>query len=154
MNSIIKNKKKSEVLVEAISALQYGDIIKHDAIAELIETPYKSAKYNSIITQAKKKLLKEHGIVIENIRGDGYRLINPDDFTQASLRHYKRGFREMQKGSDTLEYAPVKNMTQEGRDTYRRVYDRSVTLQAALNGAKVELKTLGEKRHPFLAAIK
>lgn len=86
---------------------------------------------------------------IENIPGDGYRITDPDDFVQQSLKHYKRGFNEMKKGYDTLTYAPVKDMTVEGRDTYMRVHDRAITLQAAMKGASVELKTLGQKKHPF-----
>ena len=31
----------------------------------------------------------------------------------------------------------------------QRIHDRAVTLQAAMRGASVELKTLGQKKHPF-----
>lgn len=41
------------------------------------------------------------------------------------------------------------DMTKEGRDTYRRVHDRAITLAAAMKGAAIELKTLGEKKHPM-----
>lgn len=40
-------------------------------------------------------------------------------------------------------------MTEEGRAVYTRVYDRAVILQASMKGASVELKTLGQKKHPF-----
>ena len=55
----------------------------------------------------------------------------------------------MKKGYDTLEYAPTKDMSREEIDVYRRVYDRAITLQAAMRGVKTELKILGEKKHPF-----
>lgn len=74
----------------------------------------------------------------------------PDNFVDHSLKHYKRGFNEMQKGYDVLTYAPTKNMSQEGRVRYRRVHDRAVTLTAAMKGASVELKTLSsQKKHPM-----
>ncbi len=149
MNGIIENKKKSEVLVEKINGLNYGDVITHQQIALLIEEEYPSGRYNSTITKAKKILLKKYNKSIENIHGDGYRVVNPDDFVNQSLKHYKRGFNEMQKGYDTLEYAPTKDMTKEGRDTYRRVHDRAITLAAAMKGASVELRTLGQKKHPM-----
>lgn len=148
MNEVLNNKKKSEVLVEEIEKLQYGDIISHKQIANVIEEEYPSNKYSSTIAKTKKILLKK-GICLENIIGDGYRVLEPDNFVHQSLKHYKRGFNEMQKGYDTLEYAPTKNMTQEGRDTYRRVHDRAITLTAAMKGASVELKTLGQKKHPM-----
>lgn len=35
------------------------------------------------------------------------------------------------------------------RMEYQRVHDRAVILQASMKGTAVELKTLGEKKHPF-----
>ena len=55
----------------------------------------------------------------------------------------------MQKGYEVLEHAPTKDMTKEGREAYRRVHDRAITLAAAMKGASVELRTLGEKKHPM-----
>lgn len=149
MNEIIENRKKSEILAEKINELKYGEVISHEQIASLIEEDYPSNKYTSTIAKAKKILLKKHNKTIENIVGDGYRVVNPDDFVNQSLKHYKRGFNEMGKGYEVLEYAPTKDMTKEGRDTYRRVHDRAITLAAAMKGAAIELKTLGEKKHPM-----
>ena len=55
----------------------------------------------------------------------------------------------MQKGFDILTYAPTKDMTPEGRNSYRRVNDRVITLTAAMKGASVELKTLAQRKHPM-----
>lgn len=150
MNEVIENRKKSEILAEKISELNYGDVITHQQIAALIEEDYPSNKYTSTIAKTKKILLRKYNKTIENIPGDGYRTVEPDNFVDQSLKHYKRGFNEMQKGFDTLEHAPIKDMTPEGLTTYRRVHDRAVILAAAMKGAHVELKTLGEKKkHPF-----
>lgn len=149
MNDVIENRKKSEILAEKLNEMNYGDFISHEQIAALIEEPYRTNKYSSTIAKAKKILLKKYNKTLENITGDGYRLAKPDDFVQQSLKHYKRGFGEMQKGFEVLEHAPTKDMTKEGRDTYRRVHDRAITLAAAMKGASVELRTLGEKRHPM-----
>lgn len=148
MNELIENKKKSEVLAEKLLTHPYGDVIMHREIQDTINEKYGTQKYNSIIQKTKKILMKNHR-AIESVRGQGYRIVEPDNFVDLSLSHYKRGFNEMQKGSDTLKAAPVNDMTEEGRIIYRRVNDRAVTLQAAMNGAKVELKTLGMKEHPM-----
>lgn len=148
MNEVLNNKKKSEVLAREIKRLCYGDIIKHDQISEAIDEHYPSTKYMSIVTKA-KKLLEKDGIYLESIRGDGYRVVEPDKVVNHSLKHYKRGFNEMKKGYDTLTNAPVRDMSIEGRETYRRVYDRAVTLSASMKGAVVELKTLGQSKHPM-----
>ena len=94
--------------------------------------------------------MKKYNKAIENIPGDGYRVVAPDDFVHQSLKHYKRGFNEMGKGYEVLEYAPVENMSVEGRDTYMRVHDRAIILRASMAGVKAELKTLsGKRKHPF-----
>ena len=148
MNEVLKNKKKSEVLASEIKELHYGDVITHSQISELIDEDYPSTKYSSTITKA-KKILEKDGIYLESIKGDGYRIVEPDNVVNHSLKHYKRGFNEMKKGYDTLANAPIKDMSIEGRDTYRRVYDRAVTLSASMKGAVVELKTLGQSKHPM-----
>ena len=148
MNEVLDNKKKSEILAEKIKELHYGDIISHEQISKIIDEEYPSNKYTTTIAKARKILLKE-SVCLENIIGDGYRVVEPDNFVDHSLKHYKRGFNEMQKGYDTLAYAPTKDMTPEGRNTYRRVHDRAITLTAAMKGASVELKTLGQKKHPM-----
>lgn len=151
MNEIIENRKKSEILAEKLNELNYGDFISHEQISTVIEEPYRSNKYSSTIAKTKKILLKKYNKSIENIIGDGYRIVEPDDFVQQSLKHYKRGFNEMQKGYDHLENAPIKDMTSEGRDAYMRVHDRAIILQASMAGVKAELKTLSGKRKRPLA---
>lgn len=150
MNEIINNKKKSEIIAEVISAMQYGEVITHTTISKIIGEQYPSQKYMSAVQRAKKILLNDYGKILESIRGDGYRIVNPDNYVNHSLKHFKRGFNEFQKGSDTLSHAPIKDMTEEGRNAYRRVNDRATILHASLQGAVVELKTLGEKKHPFI----
>lgn len=150
MNEIIENRRKSEILAEEISKLDYGSVITHKQISLLIEEDYPSNRYTSTIAKAKKILLKTYNKTIQNIVGDGYRVVSPDDFVQQSLKHYKRGFNEMKKGHDTLVYAPTQDMSSEGREIYTRIYDRAVTLQASMKGVSVELKTLaGKRKHPF-----
>ncbi len=148
-NITINNKKKSEILAEKMNELKYGEMMTHAQISMLIDEPYLSGKYNFTITGAKKILLNNYNKAIENIQKEGYRVVEPDNFVNQSLKHYKRGFNEMKKGFDTLEHAPIKDMTQEGRNTYRRVHDRAITLAANMKGVSVELKTLGSKNHPM-----
>lgn len=149
MNELIENRKKSEILAEKLNELSYGDFISHEQIATIIEEPYGSNKYAGTISKAKKVLLKKYNKTLECIIGDGYRLVNPGDFVQQSLKHYKRGFNEMGKGYEVLEHAPIKDMSKEDLNTYRRVHDRAITLAAAMKGTSVELRTLGEKKHPM-----
>lgn len=48
-----------------------------------------------------------------------------------------------------LNRTTLNEMSLDERMEYQRVHDRAVILQAAMRGASVELKTLGEKKHSF-----
>ena len=115
MENMINNKKKSEILAEKIAAMDYGDTILHSEIVSIINEPYSSPKYNSIVQQAKKILLSEYSRNIECIRSTGYRISYPDDFTKVSQKHLKRGVNAIKKSETILMHAPVNDMTDEGR---------------------------------------
>ena len=148
MNKLINNKKKSEILCEHILELNYGEVLLHQDIEQIIGEDRTSNTYKTIISQTKNLLLKNRR-AIESIKGQGYRVVEPDRFVELSLNHYHRGFKEFKKGTNTLNSAPVKDMSNEGRTVYQRVSDRAAILQALMNGVSVELKTLAAKEHPF-----
>lgn len=150
MNKMIKNQKVSEVLAEKIMQLNYGDVVQHRDIERITGYSYNGKQYNSIVQSAKKIIIRQSGKMLESIRGVGYRVVMPDNYVDHSLKHYKRGFKEFEKGFSTLNHAPINEMSEEGRTTYRRVNDRATLLNASMKGAMVELKTLGKKNHPFL----
>ena len=147
MDEMIDNKKKCEILAERISQLEYGDTILHSDIAGIILEPHFSPKYNAIVQRAKKLLLNKYSRHIESVKNVGYRITYPDDFVVASQKCVKRGVNAIKKGEKILINAPVAEMTDDGRDAYRRVHDRVLILSAAVNGASVEVKQLGKRRH-------
>lgn len=150
MSKEIKNNKEAETLADFIKTLKYGATIPHETIENIISVSYieQKSKYNSIVTKA-KKLLLPYGICLESIRGQGYQLVDPNDFTNYALKSYNHGFNAIKKGYKILDNAPVEHMSEEGRTTYRRVYDRAITLNATIKGAAIELRTLGQRKHPF-----
>ena len=154
MNELISNKKKSELLAEKIASMNYEDVITHKEISVLISEPYPSGKYTAAVTKARKILLENHCRCIECVVGDGYRVVHPDNFVNQSLKHFKRGFKEIKKAENTLTHAPIKHMSEEGRIVFQRVHDRAVILNAAMQGASVEIKTLSKKTHPLALAVK
>ena len=150
MTGIIKNKTKGETLAEWISAIGYGDVVTHDQIASTIGELYGSNGYRTALQQARRILLTEYKICIESIRGVGYRRVLADDFTKHTLGYYRRGFNAIQHGTNILSNAPVADMSEDGREIHRHVYDRTRALEASMKGAIVEVKTLRDKKHPFL----
>jgi len=144
-----QNKQKWEILFESIKNMEYGDIITHAEISKLINEPYGSNKYSSIVQRAKKELLK-NSRQIESIRETGYRVLEPDSYVDESMSKFKQGFNKLKKGNDLLTFAPVKDMSDEGRDTYRHVSDRARSLYAVMAGGCTELKLLSKKNSALL----
>lgn len=152
---VVKTKRQSEVLAGSIAKLDYGIVVMHSTISGIIGEPYGSPKYRSIINGTKKILQEKYSRHIESVHKLGYRIIEPDNTVNLSLKHYNRGAKEMQRGQNVLVNAPVKDMSTEGRETYRRVYDRAMLLNATVQKASVELKTVSKNKiHPFMSCIK
>lgn len=145
----MNRQQKIKKLVDEIIGHKYGETISHFDIADLIKEKHGSQQYRSIVNAAQKKCV-ELGKMVESVRGYGYRVVNPDDYTVQSVRHVTAGARRIDKGTKILRCAPVNDMTQEGRETYNRVTDRMQILQAAMTGAKVEIRMLSAERvHPL-----
>ena len=144
-----KNQEKAEALAKFIYSHGFGNIILHSEIEQEIELKRDSGKYGSIIGKTKRILLEQHQMGLQNVRGQGYKIVAPDDFTGFSLGFYKRGLNSINKGKKHLDNAPVEHMSREAIDAYRRVHDRAICLEASMRGASVELKTLAKKPHPL-----
>lgn len=150
----MNKQEKAKALVEAFVNESYGTTLEHFKIAAIIGEDYGTPKYQEIVTRAKKELL-DSGKMIASVHGIGYRLVYPDEYTDQSARCVVSGARRIDKGVHILDSAPVKDMTQMGAQRYNTVSDRMRIMQAAIHGAKVEIKMLAKKRqNPLLSAAK
>ena len=149
----LNKQEKVKALVEVFANEDYGKTIEHFKIAAIIGETYGTPKYQEIVTRAKKELL-DSGKMIASVHGIGYRLVYPDEYTDQSARCVVSGARRIDKGVHILDSAPVKDMTQTGAQKYNTVADRMRIMQAAVHGAKVEIKMLTAKRkNPLLEAV-
>lgn len=144
MNELVNKKEKWEALYNYIVKMEYGSMILHNEIELIINESHDSLRYNSIITKIKKKLV-ESCKAIKSVRGQGYTVVNPDDYTDMSLKHIKSGFKQIDKGYKILQNAPVNQMSKEGLQRHRHVADRAMSLQAMVAGGCTELKLLNKK---------
>lgn len=145
----MNRQEKIESVVDMFLNLQYGNSVAHSDIERLIGHQKTSQEYRGIVNAAKKKLLEQHHM-IESVRGIGYRLTVPDNYTKQSMRQIMLGAKRIDKGTKIMSNAPLEKMSVEGLEQYHRVNDKIRDLQAATTGAKVEIRMLGAKRpHPF-----
>lgn len=144
-------KDKIKALVDKVSSMNRGDVITYEEIAQVIEDSHGSTTYNDVVQAAKKHLVTD-GNLLENVRGVGYKLTNPDDYTYQGVKLVKAGARRIDRGVKVMRYAPVNEMSGIAREAHNRVYDRMMNLQAAMAGASVEIKMMEKQReHPLLA---
>ena len=138
-------------LVNAVEERNYGDILDFKEIGYIIHQEYGTHSYSDIL-QAAKKRLELAGHMIVNMRGVGYKVLPPDDYTKEGVKRVRQGARRIDRGAKVLNHAPVNDMSQEVREAHNRVNDRMVRLQAAMAGASVEIHMLSTTKNPLLAA--
>lgn len=138
-------------LVKAVEERNYGDMLDFKEIGYIIHQEYGTHAYSDIL-QAARKRLELAGHMIVNMRGVGYKVLQPDDYTKEGVKRVRQGARRIDRGAKVLNHAPVNDMSQEVREAHNRVNDRMVRLQAAMAGASVEIHMLSTTKNPLLAA--
>lgn len=138
-------------LVNAVKERDYGTVLNFDEIGGIINEKYGTYRYGDILQAARKRLV-EAGHMIVNIKGIGYKVCPPDNYTGEGVRHMRLGAKKIDRGTKIINHAPVAEMSPEARAAHNRVADRMVTLQAALAGASVEIHMLETNKHPLLNA--
>ncbi len=147
----MNRKEAIDALVRAVNERNYGDTLDFKEIGYIIQQKYGTHAYSDIL-QAAKKRLELAGHMIVNVRGIGYKVCMPDDYTQEGVRRVRQGAQRIDRGTKVLNHAPVNDMSQPAREAHNRVNDRMVRLQAAMAGASVEIHMLGKSQNPLLAA--
>ena len=137
--------EKIKALTEAFANAEYGTKLEHFKIADIICEEVGSPQYRQIVDRAKHNLL-DSGKMVASVFGVGYRVVYPDEYVDQAARSVVSGARRIDKGVRILAHAPTKDMTQMGMQRYNTINDRVHILQAAVCGAKVEIKMLTEKR--------
>lgn len=147
----MSRKEAIDNLVKAVEERNYGDVLNFDEIGGIINQEYGSVAYSDILQAARKRLIAA-GHMIVNVRGIGYKVCVPDNYTGEGVRYMRQGARKIDRGAKIISHAPVNDMTPAAREAHNRVNDRMVLLQAAMAGASVEIHMLSSNNNPLLAA--
>lgn len=147
----MERKEAIDALVAEVEAMDYGTVMSFRDIGSIIGQQYGSMRYNDILQAARKRLVAT-GHMIVNMRGVGYKVCQPDDYTGEGVRYMRQGARKIDRGVKIMDHAPVKDMSPAAREAHNRVNDRMRMLQAAMSGASVEIHMLGTRNNPLLAA--
>lgn len=141
----------SELLAEHIMNQPYGTTIRHQTIEEITGERYKTSRFYGVVAKA-KKILEEHGKMIAPVGGGDYKIAYPGDYTGAYAREVRLASKRIRHGGEILKGAPVKDMTQDEVQSFNRVSDFHMRLNASLAGSVAEVKKLTERKHPLEVA--
>jgi hypothetical protein len=85
-----------------LAGFAYGDIVPHDWLAQHFNMPVADERMSAAEFQArqfewlasiegfKTTLLQDHQVMLQSVRGEGYRWVPPADQTKASTRDFER----------------------------------------------------------------
>lgn len=150
-----KSVNKGEILAEYINSNRsYGEIIRRQEIEDVTGERWKTTRYYSAVSGAKKLLLKNCGkLLLAKGKGD-YTLAYPGDYAGKYVNEVKIGVRRIRRSGKILENAPTKEMSREEIQEYNRVYDFHKKFDAACQGGVTEVKLLARKPHALDLALK
>jgi hypothetical protein len=143
METLERQKEQWELLYDHAKSRQYGEIISHHDIEKIIGENHGSQKYKTVIDKAKWELLSA-GYTFKNVRGKGYRVLEPDEYTDYSLDYMQKGLSSIEKSDKIQRYAPINKMSPEQQRIHREVSDRTAVLKAHMIGANIEIKLLSK----------
>ena len=133
--------------VEFMKNRSYGDSVTHEGIAKYLKVEPQTPIYYQAMQKIKTECLSS-GKMLQSVQKIGYRIAEPDDYSEAALREVKNGSRRLSYAAKIIRYAPVNRMTDEGRSVFNQVSGTYTALNAQLKGGVIEL-TLLQKKHPL-----
>lgn len=101
------------LIVDALSARDYGTEITHAEMSAITGLAYPSVRYFQQVTKAKRRLLSEWSREMETLSGQGYRLVKPDEFHARARRQVVFAGRRLRRGASVLVAAPQHLLTDE-----------------------------------------
>lgn len=139
------DKKPHYFLAEVAENWPEDSFHSHAELAALLRVEPNSSKYYSIVTQAKRLLLKKR-ILWVTIKDAGYRVATPDEFTDAVRGNIVGASRKMKRAENIDIAAPVERMTEEGKKRHINLSDRLRVHAAMMQGVVKEVRQLADPK--------
>ncbi len=111
-----------------LQEFKYGDIVSHEWLADhfsmvlqsekLSEAEFRARQFEwlSSIEGFKDQLLRDHQVMLQSVRGEGYRWCTPDEQTRVATREFERDMRRTFRTTATrLRHVRIEELTNEQR---------------------------------------
>lgn len=109
------------VLYDAAVDLPYGTDVKFEQIAEWLETDDRTRAHRAVRRCNRQFTQENKPRILGNVRGVGYRILQPADYAPAALNIQRQARRKMTTAVDLMRAAPLGDMTTTQREWAHRV---------------------------------
>ena len=109
------------VVYDAAEPLTYGDNITFDELHKLLETDDRGRVHRAVGRCNRQFVHEQKPRVLGNIRGFGYKILRPGDYSPAALAYQKQARKKMTSAVGLMRAAPLDDMTPAARDWAHRV---------------------------------
>lgn len=109
------------VIYDHAIELLYGTDVKFTEIAELLETDDRSRAHRAVRRCNRQFTQENKPRVLGNVRGVGYRVLQPGDYAPAAMNIQRQARRKITRAVDLIRTAPLNDMTPGQRDWAHRV---------------------------------
>lgn len=118
-------------LMEAFKVPSVGTVIQHGAIETLIKQDRKTCRYKSVTTAWRRKLYKDHNVIMGSIPSVGFKSLEPDERADFIGAKYKTGIRHVKRSQSVAIRTDLAGMTPESRRTVNHVKSTAAALVLA-----------------------
>lgn len=133
------------VLYDATVNLPYSTDVPFERIAELLDTDDRNRAHRAVGRCNKQFMQEGKPRILGNVRGTGYRILQPAEYAPAALAYQKQARRKMTNAVDLMRTAPLNDMTATQRNWAHKVTMVLVDNELRLRSQE-QWQTAAEKR--------
>jgi hypothetical protein len=135
-------------LVEAFKGRKPGDLITHDEVSKVIDTPPKTAHYDAVTGAWRRYMFSNYNLRIVRRgrgRGVGFAVLNSEELTESGAGRFKQMIHSANEGMSDLQVADTSQLSGDTLAKYNLTRRLLSETGAVLQNAKDTL-------HPKLSA--
>ena len=102
--------------------LPYGSDVSHDELGKLLETEDRDRAYRAVRRCNQQFTRENKPRILGNVRGTGYRVLQPGEYAPAALAYQVQARRKMTNAVDLMRTAPLTDMSPAQQAWAHKVY--------------------------------
>lgn len=136
-----KNSEKSDKLYFFLKSKQYGEIVYHSELEEILGVSHNLNIYSGYLRNVKTKLVL-HSKILKAIPGVGYQVLKPNQVSSYTYRQYINRTLNMYNFSEyILQNLDTSNLSKDRKDEYKEVSSLNDSLK------QLSQKTIKESKY-------